>query len=67
MATRIQLRRGNASEWTSANPLLAQGEMGVELDTLKFKIGDGSSSWNDLSYGLAAAAEDIEEIDGGTA
>ena len=51
MAVQIQLRRGNYSEWNSANPTLAVGEIGVELDTKKFKIGDGSLAWNSLSYG----------------
>jgi hypothetical protein len=48
---RLQFRRGNASEWTAANTLLAEGEMGIELDTRLFKIGDGVKSWTDLSYG----------------
>jgi hypothetical protein len=51
MATRIQFRRGLATNWTSTNPTLAQGEMGVELDTDLFKIGDGVTAWNSLSYG----------------
>lgn len=51
MATRIQFRRGLAASWTSANPTLAQGEMGIELDTDLFKIGDGLTAWNALSYG----------------
>jgi hypothetical protein len=51
MATRIQFRRGLAANWTSANPTLAQGEMGVELDTDFFKIGDGVTAWNSLGYG----------------
>lgn len=51
MATRIQFRRGLAASWTSANPLLAQGELGIELDTDEFKIGDGILAWNDLPYG----------------
>ena len=50
MATRIQLRRGIASSWTSSNPILASGEVGVETDTNKIKIGDGSSNWNELDY-----------------
>ena len=50
MATRIQLRRGIASSWTSSNPILASGEVGVETDTNKVKIGDGSSNWNELDY-----------------
>jgi hypothetical protein len=48
----LQLRRGLASEWTTANPILASGEIGVELDTTKIKIGNGTSSWNNLPYGL---------------
>lgn len=53
MAVQIQLRRSTASEWTAANPLLAQGEIGIELDTNKFKIGTGLTSWNNLSYALS--------------
>lgn len=50
MATQIKLRRGTASEWTSANPTLAAGEAGVETDTRKIKVGDGSTSWTSLNY-----------------
>ncbi|AIX20765.1 structural protein [Synechococcus phage ACG-2014a] len=50
MANRIQLRRGGAQEWANANPTLAQGELGIELDTGRFKIGDGVSPWNTLRY-----------------
>ena len=51
MATvRIQVRRGTASQWTSANPTLAAGEMGVESDTNLFKFGNGSTAWNSLAY-----------------
>jgi hypothetical protein len=51
MTVQIQLRRGAAASWTSANPTLAQGEMGVETDTGQFKIGNGSTAWNSLGYG----------------
>jgi len=50
MAVKVQLRRGTASEWTAANPTLSQGELGVELDTTKFKVGNGSTAWNSLVY-----------------
>jgi major tropism determinant Mtd-like protein/collagen triple helix repeat protein len=50
MAQVIQMRRGLAAEWTSANPLLAQGEIAVELDTLKWKVGDGTTNWAALPY-----------------
>jgi hypothetical protein len=51
MAIQIQFRRGLASEWTSANPTLAVGEMGLETDTDLFKIGDGTTAWTSLGYG----------------
>jgi hypothetical protein len=50
MAIQIQLRRGTASQWTTANTLLAQGEIGLELDTNKIKLGDGVTVWNSLGY-----------------
>lgn len=50
MAVILQLRRGTAAEWTSANPVLAQGEMGVETDTLKVKLGNGTTAWTALPY-----------------
>lgn len=50
MATRMQQRRGTAAQWTSANPVLAAGEIGFEIDTNKFKLGDGINQWADLSY-----------------
>lgn len=48
---RIQFRRGTSTEWETNNPVLAEGEMGLELDTFKFKIGNSSDTWNDLDYG----------------
>ena len=50
MAVQIQLRRGTASAWTSANPTLAAGEMAIETDTDFYKIGDGSTAWTSLGY-----------------
>lgn len=50
MATLIQFRRDTVSNWTSSNPVLAQGELGLELDTNNYKIGNGIDSWNSLSY-----------------
>ena len=51
----IQLRRGTASLWSAANPLLAQGEIGLETDTNLYKIGDGSTYWNSLGYSIGGA------------
>lgn len=50
MATKIQLRRDTAANWTSNNPTLSAGEAGVETDTLQFKIGDGATAWGALPY-----------------
>jgi len=50
MPTVIQIKRGTASSWTSANTVLANGEMGFETDTKKMKVGDGSTAWTSLSY-----------------
>lgn len=58
MALKIQLRRGTAAEWTTANPVLMQGEMGVETDTLKVKLGDGSTAWSSLPYFTQGAKGD---------
>ena len=58
---RIQVRRGTASEWTSANPTLAAGELGVETDTRKIKVGTGSTAWTSLAY-IASDAPGITEI-----
>jgi len=50
MAIQIQLRRATAAQWTTANTVLAQGELALETDTLKIKIGDGSTAWTSLAY-----------------
>lgn len=47
---KIQLRRGTASDWSTTNPVLLGGEIGIETDSGKFKIGDGSAHWSQLSY-----------------
>ncbi len=50
MAAKIQLRRDTSANWSSVNPVLSQGEIGLNLTTGQFKIGDGSTAWNSLSY-----------------
>lgn len=50
LKTKILLRNDTATAWTTANPQLLKGEIGIEIDTNKFKIGDGTNYWNDLSY-----------------
>ena len=50
MAIRMQQRRGTATQWTTANPVLNAAEIGWESDTNKFKIGDGTNNWSTLTY-----------------
>jgi hypothetical protein len=49
----VKVKRATAARWASQNPVLAAGEIGYETDTRKMKLGDGTSSWTQLSY-LAA-------------
>lgn len=50
MAVKLQIRRDTAVNWTTANPLISQGEICFEIDTYKVKIGTGLVHWNDLPY-----------------
>ena len=45
----MQQRRGTSEQWSTANPILAAGEIGYETDTNEFRIGDGVNRWADLS------------------
>jgi hypothetical protein len=60
--TQIQIRRGTASSWTSANTTLAAGEMGYETDTGLFKIGNGSTAWTSLSYAVSVTASNTATL-----
>lgn len=53
---RLLIRNDLAATWTSANPVLLKGEMGIEIDTKKFKFGDGSTPWNTLPYSSSQLA-----------
>lgn len=59
--TRIQIRNDLAATWTEKNPVLLKGELGVETDTRKIKIGDGLNKWSALGYSGADVA-DIEKV-----
>jgi Major tropism determinant N-terminal domain len=48
----FRFQRGSANRWAELNPTLGPGEPGVEVDTGLFKIGTGSTPWNDLEYFL---------------
>jgi hypothetical protein len=46
----IQLKRASAATWTSLNPILLPGELGLEKDTNSLKVGDGVTAWVSLDY-----------------
>ena len=50
MAVQIQLRRDTAANWVASNPVLADGEIGIETNTQHYKLGNGVLTWNALSY-----------------
>ena len=62
---RIQLRRDTAANWASSNPVLLEGELGLELDDSRnrIKIGNGSDAWSDLPYFLDAREEEVGDYD----
>lgn len=60
MAVIIQLRRDTAANWTSNNPTLAQGELGIETDTDLIKVGDGIHTWTVLSYLQTQGSQGIQ-------
>ena len=57
MAVQIQFRNDTAANWTTADPILAVGELGLESDTGFFKIGNGADVWSDLPYGGVSGAD----------
>jgi hypothetical protein len=59
MASKIKLRRDTAANWTFVNPVLSEGEPGIETDTGKIKYGNGSSNWNSLSYSSTTTATNV--------
>lgn len=63
MATIIQIRRDTAADWTSTDPVLADGEEGYETDTGQLKFGNGVDPWTALPYfgGSVSAYDTVEE------
>lgn len=59
LKSRITLRNDTKSNWdkVGTSAVLLKGEIGIEIDTLKFKIGDGSKKWNELAYVGVGTAE----------
>lgn len=55
----MQMRRGTTSEWSTANPILAAGELGLDTVQNKFKIGDGTTAWNSLAFATGPRGESM--------
>lgn len=73
---RMAQKNDTAANWTSANPILLKGELGIESDTKKIKIGDGVTAWSSLTYanvttladlGITSTAAELNALDGITA
>lgn len=50
ISVKLRTRYDTAANWISNNPVLLSGELGIESDTLKMKVGNGSTSWISLAY-----------------
>ena len=68
---KLRPRRSTKTEWELINPILMEGEMGIEFPDsgigtglCKFKLGDGFKRWSDLPYAFNASS--AEAIYGGT-
>jgi hypothetical protein len=53
----IKLRRDTAANWSSVNPVLNDGEMGLDTTNDKIKIGDGTNNWSALPYSFDTPSE----------
>lgn len=61
--SRILIKNGTASNWSTQNPILMKGELGIEIDTRKVKVGDGVTNYNNLKY-LNVPYDDLFGPDG---
>jgi hypothetical protein len=59
MLVQMRMRRGTTTDWSSANPILASGELGLDTTQNKFKIGDGTTAWNTLAFATGPRGESL--------
>lgn len=57
----MQQKRGTLANWTAKNPVLKAGELGYVTDKKMFKVGDGTTAFNDLNY-LKISLEDVVDL-----
>lgn len=49
---RIQMRRDTSAAWATSNPVLGEGEMGLDVTVMRIKVGDGSTPWSGLPFAV---------------
>ena len=62
----LQIRHDEAADWITRNPVLAQGEYGLESDTFLIKVGDGVRTWVNLPYLNKLDASYFKHMDDGS-
>lgn len=67
---RIRPRRDTEQHWNEANPILKEGELGIQTPDegigkglVVIKIGDGTSSWTTLPFAIASTISDLIDSD----
>ena len=61
--TRIQLRHDVKANWdNNSTVVLKAGEVGIETDTSKMKVGDGVKTWDELKYAGGDAAQNFDVV-----
>lgn len=67
---KIRPRRGTATQWTTVNPILAEGEIGIEIPAngvgkglVQIKFGDGVTKWSDLPYAVTESLTVVQNLD----
>lgn len=58
----LQIKRDSSASWTSKDPILLGGELGLEIDSGRLKIGDGQSTWEKLPY-ITLSADELKQLE----
>lgn len=66
MAVKLQLRRDTTANWSASNPVLAEGEIGIDTTLREAKVGNGVTAWNSLAFGFSAAVPTGLPVGGAT-
>lgn len=59
--SKILVRRDSSTNWATQNPILSSGEIGLDTDIKKIKIGDGTSHWDELPF-IALTTDVTNEV-----